>query len=330
MAQESALTQKQFYQPIKTDWIKQSGLSEADFDREISFAIQHIHKNPMLAECDQTSVLRSVINLAQVGLTLNPISKYAYLIPRYNRIAKRMECVLDPDYRGLVKLLTDSGAVKSIQTNIVWEGDRVEINQASSENPVEKHTPHWLAGNKKGNILGVYSIATLSDNSKHFEQMSYDEICDIRQRSESFKAYLEGKIKSCIWVSDEPEMCRKTTIKRHYKYLPKSSGLEKFERAVELDNQTHGFDEPVAFGRMTVIEQMIWNSSLDDIKKETMTKRMNALQNKSEAFKLIDDLKDSQPIIGLDRPPVAQYEVNKAAKDRADRDDFQERNKVVK
>lgn len=321
------IKQKDFYLPIKTDWIKQSGLSEADFDREISFAIQHIYKNPLLIECDPTSLLRAVINLAQVGLTLNPISKYAYLIPRYNRQSKKLECVLDPDYRGLVKLLTDSGAVKSIQTNLVWEGDDIEINEASSENPVLKHSPHWLTSKDKGKILGVYSIASLSDNSKHFEQMSHKDCCEIKERSESYKAYIEQKIKTCIWVTDEPEMCRKTIIKRHYKYLPKSSGMEKFEKAVELDNTNHGFEEPVDFGLMAVIEQMIWNSSLDEIKKSKMTKRLNSLTSRFEAFKLIDELKDSQPIIGLDRPPVAQYEVNGAAKDRADRDDFQERNK---
>lgn len=329
---ELEIVKKQFYEPIKNDWITQSGgLSEADFMREVSFAIQHIHKTPLLQKCDQNSFLKAVINLSQVGLTLNPISKYAYLIPRWNNNKKMYEAVLEPDYRGLQKLLTDSGAVKSISCNIVFEGDDIEIDM-SMDKPVVKHVPHWLRSKPepKGTIKGAYSLAVLADGSYHFEGMSYADICDIKSRSESYKAYLDKKITTCIWVSDEPEMCRKTVIKRHYKYLPKSDGEkhERFQKAVDLDNQVNGFDEPVDFGLQTVIEQLIWNSSLDEKKKERLTQRMVNLTNKNDAFQMIEELKDSQPIIGIDRTAITQYEISQAVKDRADRDDFQERNKV--
>lgn len=320
------ISKKDFYFPIKEAWIKQSGLSEGDFDREISFAIQHIHKNPYLTQCEPTSVLRAVTNLAQVGLTLNPISKYAYLVPRYNSKSKQLECVLDPDYRGLVKLLTDSKAVLSIECHVVFEGDEFDID-LSDERKVIKHKPAWTVGKKAGKILGAYSIAKLHDGSAHCEPMSYDDICDIKERSESYKAFVDKKVKTCIWLTDEPEMCRKTVIKRHYKYLPKSGNLEQFERAVEIDNENNGFREPIDFGLLTLIESMIHHAGLDDRKKEKFTKQMNSLEYKSEAFKMIDQLKDLQPVPGVDRTAITQYEISKAVKDRADRDDFQERNK---
>lgn len=320
---------KEFYEPIKMDWIAQSGLKESDFQKEVSFALQHIHKNPLLQRCDPKSFLKAVINLAQVGLTLNPISKYAYLIPRYNKDKKTFEAALEPDYRGLQKLLTDSGAVKNIACNVIYEGDEAVIDM-SSEKKVVEHVPHWMKGKEKGKIKGVYSLAKLADDSYHFEGMSYADICDIRGRSESYRAYLDKKIQSCIWVSDEPEMCRKTVIKRHYKYLPKSSKSERLEKAIQLDNEVNGFDEPVDFGLQTVIEQMIWNSSLDEKLKERMTQRMLNLGSKTDAFRMIDELKDSQPILGLDRIPITQYEISEATKNRADRDDFQEdrKNKI--
>jgi recombination protein RecT len=325
MSEKVTITSKEFYQPVKEQWIKQSGLSEGEFDKEISFAIQHIHKNPYLAKCDPTSVLRAVTNLAQVGLTLNPISKYAYLIPRYNSNTSQMECVLDPDYRGLVKLLTDSGVVKSIDAHIVFDGDEFEFDYAS-EKKVTKHVPYFLTGKQKGNIKCAYSIATIPDGF-HCEIMGYADITEIKERSESYKAFKAGKIKTTIWVTDEPEMCRKTVIKRHYKYLPKSAGMERFEQAVALDNQAHGFDEPVDFGIVSVIESMIYSSSVDEKKKEVLTKQMLGLETKSQAFKMIDELKDSQPIIGLDRPAGPQYEIAKAVKNAADRDDFYEKKK---
>lgn len=320
---EVSVTSREFYLPLQVSWVEQSGLSEADFNREVSFAIQHIQKNPYLKECTRDSVLRSVINLAQIGLTLNPVSKYAHLIPRYNGKTKQLECVLDPDYRGLVKLLTDTGVIKSMEARIVYSGDDFNFDY-SSPDKVKKHTPFFLLNKEKGKTVCVYSLAILNDGSRHVEVMSYEDIMDIRERSESFKSYKDKKIKSCIWVSDEDEMCRKTVIRRHEKYLPKSNGMEKFQRAVELDNEHHGFEEQADYGIVSLVESMIWQSSMDEGKKESMRKRMLSIETKSEAFKMIDELKDSQPIVGVDRIPVHQYEISTAAKNAADRDDFKE------
>src|SRR5687767_2574064 len=99
------LIKKEFYEPLKQDWIAQSNLTESDFLREVSFAIQHLHKSPYLQKADKNSVLKAIMNLAQVGLTLNPISKFAALVPRWNSSTKQVECVLEPMYQGLVKLL---------------------------------------------------------------------------------------------------------------------------------------------------------------------------------------------------------------------------------
>lgn len=325
---ETTLTviEKKFYEPIKMDWIAQSNLSEPDFLREVSFAIQHLHKSPYLQKAEPTSVLKAVMNLAQVGLTLNPISKFAALVPRYNNQTKQVECVLEPMYQGLAKLLTDSGTVTNIQCHVVYEGDDFVFDY-SSPDQVVKHKPYFTIGKEKGKLICVYSKAFLSDSSIHSEIMSYQDVCDIRDRSESYKAYKDGKTKSCIWVSDEPEMCRKTVIKRHYKYLPKSGGLDKLEKAIELDNQVNGFEEEVDFGMVTWIENMIHQAQLDDKRKEHFIKRMNNLQYKSEAHKMVEELSEFQPIVGIHRTPHTVAEIGMAAKNAADRDDFYERKK---
>lgn len=324
--QDLQITDKRFYQPLKEDWIAQSGLSEGEFMKEVSFAIQHIHKTPMLQKCTQVSILRSVINLAQVGLTLNPISKFAYLIPRYNSRSKEMECVLEPDYRGLTKLLTDSGAVTSIMAEVIYEGDKISIDKASVEK-VKEHVPHFLNGKPKGKIIAVYSLATLPDGSKHFEGMSYEDVMEIRDRSESYKAFKAEKISTCIWITDEQEMCRKTVIKRHYKYLPKSAGLEKFEKAVELDNTIHGFEEEMDYGMFQFVESLIHNSTFNDEKKQKLLSEMGKLGKRSDAYKMIEELKEHQPIMGRDVTPHTVKEQGIAIQNAADLDDFKERNK---
>lgn len=319
----SNLVNKEFFEPVKANYLA-VGLKEVDFTREVSFAIQHINKTPLLLKCTSESILKSVVNLAQVGLTLNPISKYAYLIPRWNKDTKVFECVLEPDYRGLQKLLTDSGAVKSIEARIIWEGDIVEADFAD-ERKIVKHEPYILTGKPKGKIRGVYSLAKLADDSRHIELMSYDDVCDIRNRSEAYKAFLDNKIKTTIWVSDEPEMCRKTIIKRHYKYLPKSAGMEKLEKAIELDNYANGFDEPIEFGMITYIDHLLHESSLDENTKKKLEKRLHEAEFKSQGFKLIEELQDSQPVYGRDKYPISTQQINSAAKYAADLDDFKEK-----
>lgn len=239
---ELTIIKKEFYEVIQDDFVSQSGLSKEVFQKEVSFAVQILRGNPYMQKCTGNSVLKAVLNVAQTGLSLNPVLKYAYLVPRsVKRDGKYvLEACLDPSYIGLAKLLTDTGSVTSLSTQIVYEGDVIEINLGSDEK-VTKHTPYILAGNDKGAIKAVYSLAQLPDGTKHIEFMSYEDILDIRDRSESYKSFKAGKSRSCIWDSDESEMCRKTVIKRHTKYLPKSEKFEKVGKAIDVDNNLNGF-----------------------------------------------------------------------------------------
>ena len=323
---ELTIIQKEFYNSIKPMWVTQSGLDEAVFQKEVSFAIQHAIKNLYLQKCDPNSVLRAVMNVAQIGLTLNPVSKYAYLIPRYNGASRQLECVLEPSYIGLLKLLTDSGSVNSIECHIIYEGDAIKVDMAS-EQKIISHVPYFLNGKEKGGILGAYSNATLSDGKKHVEMMSFVELNEIRDRSESYKAFKEGKIKSTTWVSDEGEMCRKTIIKRHSKYLPKSEKTTKFDQAIDLDNQVNGFREPMDFGMLAFLESSIDRSTIDPDRKAKLKLEMSRWEYKSDAYKLMEELSESMPIMGRDVTPHTVKQQKEAISYSVAKDDFYERKK---
>lgn len=271
---------------IENQWVEQSKLDKSVFDKELSFALQHIEKNPYLLKCSRNSIIKSLLNVAQTGLTLNPVSKYAYLVPR------KGECVLDPSYQGLVKLLTDSGVVKSISANIVYEGDDIEFDY-SSDKKVVKHVPYIINGNDKGKEIACYSIAKL-DDSYHVEIMSIKDIEEIRDKSESYKSYKAGKSRSCVWETYRSEMIRKTVIKRHFKYLPKSDGLDKFNNAVQVDNYANGYDEEVNYNSIAFIESLIDSSILSPELKERCQSEMMSIEYQSQAIKMINYLKQNQ------------------------------------
>jgi recombination protein RecT len=287
---------KDHLKTVKQSFLSQSGLDEKHFDKEVSFAVQIAQKNPYLQKCTPESALKAILNVAQVGLTLNPVKKEAYLIPRYNSGSRQMEVCLDPSYVGLIKLVTDAGGVSSISSQLIYEGDDIEIS-LGYDKPIKKHTPYFLTGKDRGDIIGVYSRAIIAkDNTEHIEIMSKQDILEIRARSESYKAYLDGKVKSSTWVTDEGEMFRKTVVKRHTKYLPKSTDSNHLQNAIDLSHEAMGFQEPLTHGYWAFIESKLERSTLMDDEKTRLADELSDYKFMWQAKKLDKYLNDYQPV----------------------------------
>jgi len=238
-------------------------MDKAAFTRELAFAAQSINSNDKLKQADRNSILQAVFNVALTGLSLNPISKLASLTPRF--VNGKVQCVLMPQYQGLVKLITDTGSVKNIYAYNVFEGDEFETILGTSVELV--HKPKYLSKN----ITHTYAVAILPDGTKQIEVMSKEDIEFIRGLSDSYKAYASGKIKkeNCIWLVFEDEMYRKTVIKRITKYLPKSQHHELWEKvnqAIEVDNS----DYQASDSQIQYALHLINNSSFDDETKSQM------------------------------------------------------------
>lgn len=275
------------FKKIAEDKMKQFGLDEIQVLKEISFALQHLDKNKSLQGCTPESKLKSVVNIASVGLTLNPVAKEAYLVPRWNSTIKGMECCLEPSYIGLVKLLTDTGSIESIICQIVYKNDKFSFNIADSTNPIT-HSP-TLVKSERGEMLGAYALATLPNGKKQAEWMDVSEINDIRDRSESWKAYSAGKISTCVWLTDYTEMARKTVIRRIYKYLPRTEKMERVDNAIAIDNS----DYEITNEQIYLIDDLMDAVGYTDDEKKF--KRMEVQNmNASDAAKFIDELRQKQ------------------------------------
>lgn len=300
-----AVTRTTFTQVEKA--MQEAGFTPEKVKQEISFAIQIINRSPQLQKCSQTSLLQSVLNVSNIGLTLNPAAKESYLIPRWNGVTKQMEASLEPSYVGLVKLLTDAGSVKSMLCHLHYEGDVFQIDLANNVNPV-RHNPE-LNKSKRGEIIGVYALATLMDGTRQVEYMSREEVDEIRDRSETYKAYKEQKIKSCTWVSDYGEMTRKTVIKRIYKYLPRTERMEVIDRAIEADNQ----DFTASDAQINFIESLLSTSDVTGKEKDLLEMELTVM-NASRASEVIAMLKERQLDPVTHRGNYSQGELNQHLK----------------
>lgn len=204
------------------------------FDKELGFAVQILKKNSYLLDIalrDKTELQAAIFNVALTGLSLNPVLKYAYLLPRGGKIC------LEPSYMGLIKILTDAGSIKQIWADVIREGDYSRITRGS--NPSIEH--NFEMDTERGAITGVYACAKLADGTTQFEVLQAAEVEKIKQRSESVKS---GK--SSPWDTDEAEMYKKTAIRRLFKYLPKTEiSVQALETLQVFDtNNAIEFEQP--------------------------------------------------------------------------------------
>ncbi len=223
---------KQVVQMAKSQFDELAAIHNAvNYKREASFALQALTDNGYLAQIamgDQDSLKRAIINVAAVGLSLSPVQKLAYLVPRDKKVC------LDISYRGYIQLAMDVGATKWVMAEIVREKDEYSYEGMGRE-PVHKFNPF---NNDRGKIIGAYCVAKTHDSEFILTQMSAEEIFSIRARSSAWRAYEKDKSKTSPWNTDESEMIKKTIIKRASKMWPMTDTREnRFQKAIDITNE---------------------------------------------------------------------------------------------
>lgn len=213
-------------------------------DRLARIALTEVRKNPKLAQCDQTSFLGAIMQLASLGLEPGGALGHAYLLPfdkrqkvggQWKTVGTDVQLIIG--YRGMIDLARRSGQIVSLEARTVHARDHFEVELGLDSRIV--HRPDWTA-QERGPLTFVYAVAKLRDGGVQFEVMSRAEIEGIRAQS---KAKDNGP-----WVTHFDEMAKKTVIRRLFKYLPVSIEIQ---RAVGLDEQAEAGvpqDNPLVIG----------------------------------------------------------------------------------
>lgn len=205
--------QESLFLPVVSD-------ESVTWEKEKQFAIQALMANDYLAKIagnKPATLQNAIINIASIGISLNPALKHAYLVPRKGGVC------LDLSYMGLLHLAQSSGVILWGQCKIVRANDTYQ-NAGLSKEPT--HLANTFGD--RGDIAGAYCTVKTVDGDFLTEEMNIKEIFDIRARSEGFKS---GK--ATPWKTDEGEMIRKTVVKRAYKYWPK---CERLGTAIQMLN----------------------------------------------------------------------------------------------
>jgi len=204
--------------------------SKMDPSRFCRMAINAVQKNPALAECNPSSFVMAVINMAEIGL--EPSLGQAALVP-YSGI---VQC--QPMYQGLMELARRSGQVVKITADVVREGDEFRFTKGLE--PTLDHVPK---APQSAALTHAYAVAKLADGEIQFEVMAKDEIEKVKKVSKA-----AGKAGS-PWNTWPEQMWKKTVLKRLCNMLPRSNEMS---RAMDLDDLAmSGKAQPPVFADMT-------------------------------------------------------------------------------
>ena len=205
------------------------------WQKEQQFAIQAFQKNEYLAKVamgNPSSAQNAIINVAAIGITLNPASKLAYLVPRDNGVH------LDISYMGLLHLAQVSGAIQWGQCKLVHASDTYESNGLD-----RAPTHRYNAFGDRGPVVGGYCTVKTAQGDYLTEEMSLAEIKQVEASS---------KAKNGPWQKWWDEMARKTIVKRASKYWPR---CERLDNAIDHLNTDggEGLADPVEQQQETIV-----------------------------------------------------------------------------
>ena len=204
------------------------------FERECHFAKQLLVANDYtlkVARNNEASLRNAILNVAAIGISLNPAEKLAYLVPRDSAV------MLDISYRGLMRLAIDSGAITKCKVELVYEQDQFEWHDMYTM-PTHRFDPFDASHSGDDpfpGLRGGYCAATLPDGSVIVGHMGLQAIMKVRNASKTLSG---NAAKYSPWTHWPRQMIEKAIVRQEAKWWPAGSG--RMAKAVDVLNDYDG------------------------------------------------------------------------------------------
>lgn len=226
--------------------------SGLDFDTEIAYMMAVVERNHLdkkanvkLSKAPIDSLRDAIIQVSRIGLTLNPVLSLAYITPESGKAKYSVS------YQGLINLMIDFGMVRSVYAEIVYKGDEFTLKLHPRK---LDHTPYYVTGEKKGDLVGAYAVAELRGGGDMFEFITAEHIKKIRDTA-------KGKF---IWDAWYEQMVMKTAVRALWKAVPKT------KVSIEVLNAIENIDSDY---------KSLETQETEHEKKQVISKSTNAVHN---------------------------------------------------
>lgn len=257
------------------DWapgLKDFALIDFDQQRFFKTAVLAISETPALMECMGTpagknSLLSAMKRAFSTGLSLNPQEGKAAIIA-YNKKASYQIMK-----EGAIELLLNTGEVKEISVEIVYENDVFEIEKTSTG---DKYTFRPARKDRKV-VDGYFCSITDNDGISHIKYMTQEECFEIR---DNYSSMYKNAPSASPWKNSEKGMCKKTVVKaaiRDLHIAPKAKALFASEGMAYPDDQEPPKDITPHKG-----------TSADDVKAEIEDQTEQDVNQDSEPVDTVD------------------------------------------
>ena len=190
---------------------------QMDVNKFISVAKLTLNKNPKLLQADKNSLMQTFMRAAQDGLYLDGREAAAV---QYGQSVQYI-----PMVEGMIKVLHNSGLIKTISAEVVYENDLFDYELGTK--PQLTHKP--LIVGDRGKPICVYAIAVTTNGGEYMELMNMQEIEKCRAVSKASSS------PHSPWVKWFDQMAKKTVMHRIAKRLPKNDAINSVV-AVDDDN----------------------------------------------------------------------------------------------
>ena len=188
-----------------------------DESKFISVLKLTLNKNPKLLQADKNSLMQTFMRAAQDGLYLDGREAAAF---QYGQSVQYI-----PMVEGMIKVLHNSGLIKTISAEVVYENDLFDYELGTK--PQLTHKP--LIVGDRGKPICVYAIAVTTNGGEYMELMNMQEIEKCRAVSKASSS------PHSPWVKWFDQMAKKTVMHRIAKRLPKNDAINSVV-AVDDDN----------------------------------------------------------------------------------------------
>lgn len=204
---------------------------DMDWRVELATALEIVKGSKKLQNCTPESIGQSLIDLAQMGLTLSPAYKLAYLIP-YGET-----CTASPSYMGLEQVAYRTGLIAGIQANVVRKGDTFR----DWTDETGRHIHHEM-GRERGEVTHAYCMAYLTNGAPALIEVMDQKA--LRACRDAAAKKNHGTV-PFVWKGPfREEMYKKCAVRRASKHWPKSESphirhmMEALDRTDPMDFST--------------------------------------------------------------------------------------------
>lgn len=215
--------------------------SDLKWATEKLHALAIINQSKKLQECTEDSIQNALLQAGSMGLSMNPVLKHCYLIPRKERSKEQGESWADynknvktlayctPSYMGMINLATTQGVALDMAAEIVFKSDLFEYYGPTVE---PKYMLNIKGNHSEASATYVYAVARMNHGIIRASYMPREDVLKIRNMSDNPNGLMWEPSK--LWT----EGWKKSILKRMFKTLPGIS--QSLQNAIDVSNTYEG------------------------------------------------------------------------------------------